>query len=608
MIVIHYNSWSERFKQPFGAIQVGALIDFWIHVSEAAEVSLIMQKEAVPHKEILPMRRLTKERYHCQWKPEQGSGLYFYYFQVDCPGQAPIFYGADQGGEGVCCQSEDQTPLYQLTCFDQSEPVLDWYRNGVVYQIFPDRFFNGNPDRLINAPKENSFIYGRETDDPMYIRDKENNVVRWDFFGGNLAGITQKIPYLKELGITALYLNPIFEACSNHRYDTNDYFKIDPILGTEEEFKKMVDALHESGISVILDGVFSHVGRNSRYFNQAGIYGEKTGAARDPESPYFPWFTFTDYPSQYKSWWGVADLPEINKEEPCFQEFIYGEENSVLKKWTDLGVDGWRLDVADELPDPFIEGIRACLNQYSDKLLIGEVWEDASNKIAYEKRRRYVFGDSLNGVMNYPLRNQVIDLLKNQRSFETISREIVQYQENYPREFYYNQLNNIGTHDTERILSVFDGSKSAVNQAWGFLFMMPGIPCIYYGDEAGLTGGKDPENRRFFPWNSIDSELFTDCQTWIERRKHSSAMRAGNCYPFYSEEQQLFGLLRCDENEQVVYVMNRSETTQSINFDTFTGPTLSKEVRRGLAELLKNQSIGEKQDLFLTSSRSLEEY
>ena len=290
----------------------------------------------------------------------------------------------------------------------------------MFYQIFPDRFANGNPNRVINQPKKNSFIYATEEDEPFYIKNKENEIVRWDFFGGNFKGIQDKIPYLQELGITALYLNPIFEASSNHRYDTNDYFKVDSILGTEEEFRSLIAALHTAGIAVVLDGVFSHVGKNSRYFNISGFYGENSGAARDPQSPYRDWFTFNHYPNDYKSWWGVADLPEVRKENPSFQEFIYGDLDSVLSKWTSMGVDGWRLDVADELTDDFIAGIRKNLLSYQEKILIGEVWEDASNKIAYDTRRKYVFGDHLQGVMNYPLRQQILDILKQSRSLQDI--------------------------------------------------------------------------------------------------------------------------------------------------------------------------------------------
>lgn len=472
----------------------------------------------------------------------------------------------------------------------------------MFYQIFPDRFANGNPNRVINQPKKNSFIYATEEDEPFYIKNKENEIVRWDFFGGNFKGIQDKIPYLQELGITALYLNPIFEASSNHRYDTNDYFKVDSILGTEEEFRSLIAALHTAGIAVVLDGVFSHVGKNSRYFNISGFYGENSGAARDPQSPYRDWFTFNHYPNDYKSWWGVADLPEVRKENPSFQEFIYGDLDSVLSKWTSMGVDGWRLDVADELTDDFIAGIRKNLLSYQEKILIGEVWEDASNKIAYDTRRKYVFGDHLQGVMNYPLRQQILDILKQSRSLQDICEEMIRYQENYPADFYYNQLNNIGTHDTERILTMLDGSVEALDQAWGLMFMMPGIPCIYYGDEAGLTGGKDPDNRKFFPWKSINPRLFKNCQKWIERRKKYDVLKNGQFFPFYSKTQKIFGIIRYSGNDYVIYAINLSDQEQSLNVGELSSPRAYRGEYAVLDRILEGEILAPKGSLFMYDS------
>lgn len=436
----------------------------------------------------------------------------------------------------------------------------------------------------------------------MYIRNKDQEVVRWDFFGGNLKGITQKISYFQELGITALYLNPIFEASSNHRYDTNDYFAIDPVLGTEKDFVEMLQALHQAGISVILDGVFSHVGRNSRYFNQAGLYGEKEGATRNPDSPYYPWFKFKQYPNDYEAWWGVADLPEVDKNNKSFQEFIYGDVESVLAKWTTIGVDGWRLDVADELTDEFIGGIRKNLLGYQDKILIGEVWEDASNKIAYDQRRRYVFGDHLQGVMNYPLRQQIMDVLNQTRSFEKVCQEMIRYQENYPEDFYYNQLNNIGTHDTERILTMLEGSIDKLSHAWGLLFMMPGIPCVYYGDEAGLTGGKDPENRKFFPWQNVNQRIYTSCKNWIQRRKKYGSMKYGEFFPVYSLENDIFGIIRYNAEEYTVYLVNVSDHSRKIQMEDLASPRQYRGEYTILQELSEGIELAPHQEYFAAKS------
>lgn len=362
MTAIYFNSWLEEYKQPFGAIEKGDTVTFSIAVQESVveQVLLVMRKEdGEQGVEKINMSPQEELRYTCAYSLEQRAGLYFYYFEIlkkEAGQEAEILYfGSNQGkgGAGVLTPALGDLHPYQLTCYEKTDPAPDWYRKGIVYQIFPDRFYNGNPHKEISQPKKNTFIYGTWEDEPMYIKDEQGEIIRWDFYGGNLQGIIEKIPYLKELGVTVLYLNPIFEAASNHRYDTGDYLAIDGMLGDEKIFQQLLDCLHENDMQLILDGVFSHVGRNSRYFNYDGRYGEYEGAYRKPESRYRQWFKFSDYPQEYKSWWGVKDLPEADKENHDFQQFIYGEKDSVIEKWTAMGVDGWRLDVADELPDFF---------------------------------------------------------------------------------------------------------------------------------------------------------------------------------------------------------------------------------------------------------------
>lgn len=607
---IYYNPWLERYKQPFGAVKTGEKVSFYLSVpaENVASVQLMIRKEdGQLGLASYPMEYFKEDLYTCTYELDQGHGLYFYYFKIVQEGQQGVqftrFYGYhDQGGEGQIFNHESDVQSYQLTCYEKAEVTPAWYREAVFYQIFPDRFWNGNPDQTINAPKKNSFLYGTLEDEPLYVRDKADNIVRWDFFGGNLKGITEKIPYLKDLGISAIYLNPIFEATSNHRYDTNDYFKIDPMLGTEADFKELLEKLHREGIAVILDGVFSHVGKNSRYFNLAGHYGKKVGAYWNPDSRYRSWFKFTHYPDKYKSWWGISDLPEVDKGNPSFQEFIYGDVDSVLAKWNDFGIDGWRLDVADELTDEFIAGIRKNVSGYPNMILIGEVWEDASNKVAYDKRRQYVFGDHLQGVMNYPLRNQILDILNHGRAFRDICHEMIQYQENYPADFYYNQFNNIGTHDTERILTMLGESVKKLQKAWGLLFMMPGIPCIYYGDEAGVTGGRDPENRKFFPWQAIDETIYASCKKWIERRKKYEAMKSGAFFPFYSENNEIFGIIRYLKNDYTIYLINVSDRPQKIAVAELISPRKYAGDYAVLHRTIEGKVIQPNEEIFVSAA------
>ncbi|WP_440895270.1 glycoside hydrolase family 13 protein [Amphibacillus sp. Q70] len=569
MTDIYYNSWLADYKDPFGAVPSGEVASFSIEVKahQILEVDLVIRKEDGQHnEERYPMLAKGNDRFSYTHSIDEGKGLYFYYFSIkwkEANGREVIRFLGSSGfkGEGQLYAHWHEVVPYQLTCYELEEKPPSWYREAVFYQIFPDRFFNGNSNQEINAPKRNTFIYSDTRDTPMYIRGQSGEILRWDFYGGNIAGIRKKIPYLKELGVNALYLNPIFKAASNHRYDTGDYLEIDPVLGDEAQFKQLIEDLHSAGMHVILDGVFSHVGRNSRYFNYDGSFGDEEGAYQNPNSPYYSWFTFENYPNQYKSWWGIDDLPEVDKMNKMFQDFVYRSEDSVIDKWTKLGVDGWRLDVADELPDCFIAGIRQKLDHYYDQVLIGEVWEDASNKISYDQRRQYILGNHLHGVMNYPLRKAILQLLCLEKSPEEICVQLTQLQENYPKEVLYNSLNNIGTHDTERIYTLLGENQQKVKLAFSLLLIAPGVPCLYYGDEAGVTGGKDPENRKFFPWHKIDQNIFNHCQTWVAERKQNETLKHGEWTMFYTNE--LIGMIRYTDRNYTLLLVNPYEQAKN---------------------------------------------
>lgn len=575
---IHYNSWMAKYKTPFGAVASGQKITFRINVASQAnpQVELVLRKDGALSATSYPLTYYETDFYQVTLELAE-AGLYFYYFKIELDEnyqRALYYYGADYdgyGGPGRLSAGDDLT-AYQLTCYQKEVVAPKWYQSGVCYQIFPDRFYNGNPHQEITGKKKNSFIYATLEDTPYYIKDNKGEVVRWDFFGGNLKGIMAKIPYLKELGIKGIYLNPIFLATTNHRYDTNDFKEIDPMLGSTADFKELLDKLHENQMYLILDGVFNHVGKDSKYFNARKLYyPADQGAAQNPDSPYYSWFKFTHYPDEYASWWGVKDLPEVDKANADYQAYIYGDKDSVISKWTDLGVDGWRLDVADELPEYFIKGIRDNLNGFSkDKLLLGEVWEDASNKVAHNARRHYVEGNELDGVMNYPLRKCILDLLVNnhQRPIWSVARELMSLTENYPRAFYLNSLNNLGTHDTERILTALNGDKQKLKAAYGLLFMFPGVPCIYYGDEAGMLGGKDPLNRAFFPWGKEDAEILAEVKLWIKRRNENEVLQTGDL--IVGGNDDCFILMRHDlQKNLAIYILNLSSQTVNISNEEF---------------------------------------
>ena len=330
-----------------------------------------------------------------------------------------------------------------------------------------------------------------------------------------MQGVEEKLDYLHSLGVRTLYFCPIFEAAENHRYGTADYRAIDPMLGTEEDFSRLCREAHRRDMRVMLDGVFNHTGFVSRYFNGDGFYPE-LGAHQSQDSPYYSWYNFYQWPDQYESWWGIYSLPSMNEHDPAYREFIFGGEDSVVRRWLRAGADGWRLDVADELPDDFVAGIHAAARaEKPDAVVIGEVWEDGSTKVAYGVRRKHILGRHCDGLMNYPFRGAALDYLRGGDAADFMET-METLRENYPPFAYYSAMNSLGTHDTPRILTLLGvGSecrersrewrasfrmeadqrrrgKELLKLGAALLFAFPGSPTVYYGDEAGMEGFEDP--------------------------------------------------------------------------------------------------------------------
>lgn len=566
----YFNSHDEICKDPFGAVPKGREIIFSVKLSEDYDVILKIFREN-PNGEknysLIKMENLAGLR-KATYTPEE-TGLYFYHFEVIKDNEKFYFGNShdSKGGLAINYDKEYELRPFQITVHNYLRKSPSWYKEGIFYQIFPDRFFNGNEDGRIDGIKPNSFIYGSWYDTPYYVRNEKGGIERWDFKGGNLEGIRKKIPYLKEMGITGIYLNPIFLARSNHRYDTGDYHKIDPMVGTEESFIKLCEELKENGIRVILDGVFNHTGSDSIYFNSVNSY-DSIGAFNSIQSKYYNWFSFKNYPTEYECWWGVTDLPNINEDDESYKDFILNDKDGVIPYWIRRGASGWRLDVADELPDSFIKGIRESMEKESfsqdesDVVLIGEVWEDASNKIAYSKRREYFMGDELHGVMNYPLKDSIIQYLRGEINAETIYRNLISLMENYPEEAWFSSLNSLSTHDTRRIrteLNHIDLEKLAIKT----LFTMPGVPCIYYGDEAGLFGERDPYNRAAFPWGRESQKHMTFYKEAIDLRKSSEVFTKGSFRPFFSKN--VFGYVRYLDNKYKIILINRDNFRVELN-------------------------------------------
>ena len=503
------------------------------------------------------------------------EGLYWYHFDyISSYGRSSILQ--TEGGIGDFVGAPTARKDWQLTVTERDFTTPDWLKGGIIYQIFPDRFYNSGSEKE-NVP-EDRILRTDWGNEPEWRPTPEGKVLNNDFFGGDLKGIGEKLPYLKDLGVTCIYLNPIFESHSNHRYDTADYGKIDPLLGTEEDFKKLCKDAKKQGIHIILDGVFSHTGDDSVYFNRKGRYNT-LGAYNSPESPYYKWYKFTNYPDKYQSWWGFVTLPEVIEEGEEYRNFINGK-GGIIEKWLKAGADGFRLDVADELPDIFIDELRARLKETKpDALLMGEVWEDATTKHSYGSRRRYLLGSQFDSVMNYPFANAILDFCRSGKA-ESFMSTVMQIVENYPKQCLDVMMNHIGTHDTERAITKIAGESCEYrDRQWqschslgdkyekgiGLLkcavalqYTLPGVPSVYYGDEAGLEGYKDPFNRGCYPWGNENRELIDFYKTMGKIRKENSVFQKG----YFSPVSSMLGCVayrRHDENGNVMVIVNRNE-------------------------------------------------
>ncbi|WP_035051865.1 glycoside hydrolase family 13 protein [Carnobacterium pleistocenium] len=582
---IYYNSWLTKYKKPFGAVPVNEEVTFTLtcECPVVEPVCLFVQKDFGDTFEV-KMRSDGNHQYQVTIQLTEGQGLYYYYFKLALKKEDQtkiVYYGNNKrfkGGEGQVYENEHQVKSYQLTSYLYEDPSPKWYREGIAYHIFVDRFNNGNADGTVSNPKKNSFLYGSQEDLPMYIKNKDGEIVRWEFYGGNLKGIIQKLPYLNTLGITILYLSPIFEARSNHKYDTGDFMKIDLMFGDEEIFKELIQKSKELGMHILLDGVFNHSGADSRYFNLFETY-EGKGAYQSRDSVYANWYTFKKFPDHFESWWGVKDLPKLDTQHPEVQSFIYEGKNSVIRKWSTLGIGGWRLDVADELSDKVLKGIRSVLDETApNSVLIGEVWEDVSNKIAYNKRRHYSEGGMLHGAMNYPFREIILGLLKNKTTPKEAAEQWMNLKENYPTEVFKSNFNNIGTHDTKRILTELDRNTSKLKQAMALLFVLPGVPSLYYGDEVGVEGNEDPDNRRMYPWGRENKEIQLFVKKISAIRNKEASLKEGDFYPF--SQGELMGIIRLISKEDFVVILfntankkTRLETSaipEQYDFDVFS--------------------------------------
>ncbi len=574
-----FCSRNPYYRSPVGAVEEGTTIHLRIRVPQYMRCSralLVVINEGQNSRRdnyLMAWCGTTEDNYElweCDYTPAK-MGLYWYSFQLDTPDGVKYLI-RDFGSEARI----DYNIIYswQLTCYKKGFTTPDWPSGGIMYQIFPDRFaFSGESKRAGRDDRQ----YHQSWDEiPEWQPNKDGVITNTDFFEGDLKGITQKLDYLADLGVTCIYLNPIFEAYSNHRYDTGDYSNVDPLLGTQEDFEELCSKAREKGIRVINDGVFSHTGSDSIYFNRQGRY-KTVGAFNSKESPYYSWYDFNNWPYGYNSWWGFDTLPNTKEEDPGFNEYINGE-NGIIRKWIKAGNSGWRLDVADELPDVFIENLRKAVKaEGNDNIVIGEVWEDASNKESYGSRRRFLLGEQLDTVMNYPFRGAILEYLKGIDAYH-IMEGILCILENYPRPVIKNLMNFVTTHDTERAITLLAGeplngrdryfqfaTKMSPEQrafglkmmqlAAGLMYTLPGFPSVYYGDEAGVEGYKDPFNRSTYPWGREDKSLIEWHKSLGRFRKSNSCFNDGEFMNTFNKGS-IMSFVRYNNENAVLCIFN----------------------------------------------------
>ncbi|MBQ8207895.1 MAG: glycoside hydrolase family 13 protein [Clostridia bacterium] len=527
----------------------------------------------------------------------ENSGLFYYDFIFPRGDRALFSETYDNLNLGL---SESEGSKFRLLIYEDGFDTPKWFKGGTMYHIFVDRFSKGSfepvcrPDAEMNDDWENGI--------PQYAEYPGSFVKNNMFFGGNLVGVREKLDYLESLGVTVIYLSPIFKAYSNHKYDTGDYMQVDEMFGGDEALRDLIDAAKKKGIRIILDGVFNHTGDDSKYFNKYGKY-DSLGAYQSKESEYYNWFHFKKHPDEYECWWGIPILPKLNLENEDCRDYLVGGEGSVVGKYTKMGIGGIRLDVADELSDDFLDRLRVTAKKFSseDAVIIGEVWENAADKIAYGKRRRYLRGAQLDSVMNYPFRSASIDYLTSGDS-SLLANALTELYASYPKCVCDSLMNILGTHDTERILTVLGGEDNpelsnaelaglkmnddARARAVELLklgsvlqYTVYGVPSVFYGDEAGLEGYRDPFCRMPFPWGRENKELL-EHYTRLGRIRRENKVLSDGIFKITRSECGYIEYERSSKAGKLIIAVNAGDTAVSSDIcghDLISGKYFAKD-------------------------------
>lgn len=523
------------------------------------------------------------------------AGLYFYGYELHTSsGRWFVREGGTVGYDEVCTG--------KLLVCDEKYAAPKWLDGGIIYHIFVDRFCKGSKAVPV---RDDVVMLDWDKDLPEYPVKPGAFLRNNTFFGGTLWGVAEKLDYLKELGVSCIYLSPVFKAYSNHKYDTGDYMQVDEMFGGDAALENLFKEGKKRGIGVILDGVFNHVGDDSVYFDKYGKYGGN-GAYSGKKSPYYNWFTFSSFPDVYEAWWGIGNLPRVTRT-AAFRKLIYGK-GGVVEKYMDMGAAGFRFDVVDELESDFVDKLCAKIKKHKkDAYIVGEVWEDASDKIAYGERKQYFWGKQLDAVMNYPLRSAIIEYVMhgNGQLIADVTNALYKH---YPKHKSAYMMNVLGTHDTERILTVLGGETAdgytndqlsvkrmdALQHSVAFhrlknavllQMTLPGIPCVYYGDEAGMEGYRDPFNRCTYPWGRENKKVLDWYKTLTAYRKAEHAL-SSQSFKVCAARKGLFAFSRGDDSESLIIYTNTGDTAEQLKLKGAYTSLLTGEIYRGVVRTL----------------------
>ena len=583
----YHNNHLLKYKNPFGAIKEGTKVYLRLDVDRKYKDCLIRLWTPKNKEKIFKMN--FKDNYYETEILIDDIGLNWYLFIIqDFNGKIDFYCSKDgyTSGEGEKLYNFPNNRSYQITCYDKDFETPEWFKDRIIYQIFPDRF---NRDYSYKFNKDKYEIIHDNFNEQLKCTSYGAN--NYEFFAGNLKGIENKLDYLKELNVGVIYLNPIFKSISNHRYDVTTFMEIDEMLGDDDSLKCLINKAHEKNIKIVLDISFNHTGSDSYYFDKFNKYNIN-GAFNNIDSPYRQWYNIHD-DKTYDCWWGFDTLPVLNKSNLSYREHV----KEIIKKYADLGIDGWRLDVIDELPDDFLEFLRKEIkNINKDLVIFGECWDDCTLKQNQFGFRSYLLGKSQDGVMNYELRRLLVSFITygvyekemhnfNLNSYE-LKEKIINLLNNYPIECINSSMNLLSTHDINRILTTlsncenvnnlskeqqknyiidknnYEIGKTRLKMLWLILMFLPGNPSLFYGDESGLYGYNDPYNRKPMNWNNMDFELLN---FFKENNKliNNDIIRNGKLN-IISENNDIIKFIRSKNSEKYVLIINRNLITFNI--------------------------------------------